>query len=311
VTGFSAAIGGAALFAALAQADVQDATHWYHHEDRHIVLYGNPSYLSDVQLDPNETVMTVALGDPAAWIVARGVAGPGGRIPHIFIKPKPAARDTNLEILTDRHQYMFWLVNDARHYTPRIAFYPTFAGPSRVAAAIPSPSAAPSAVAASVQPIEAPPAAAAAVAVAPEAGAPSPAPSVSPYDDALTPPDESFAPAVAPLAISAASASPIVQRSSPRLSAGHNQYAVSGPIDVSHVGGRTYLTLRDPLRRTPVAITTDAKGRHFPHVRHMGATYAMSGTMPALFVWLFGRERAHATLEARAPISQTFSEVRP
>jgi hypothetical protein len=73
--------------------------------------------------------MTVALGDPGEWIVARGVAGPRGSIPHVFVKPRQDAESTNLEILTDRHEYMFWLVNDAKHYTPRVAFYPPLTMP--------------------------------------------------------------------------------------------------------------------------------------------------------------------------------------
>jgi hypothetical protein len=129
VSAFFTAIGGLALVAAIAQVPVSDTTDWYHEGDRHIVIYGSPLYLTDITLDRNETVMTLALGDPSEWIVARGVAGPHGSIPHVFVKPRQDAESTNLEILTDRHEYMFWLVNDAKHYTPRVAFYPPLTMP--------------------------------------------------------------------------------------------------------------------------------------------------------------------------------------
>ncbi len=297
---FRAAIGGIALAAVLRQVAVADTTGWYHENDRHIVIYGNPRYLTDIELDRNETVMTVALGDPSEWVVARGVGGDHGSVPHVFVKPRQDADKTNLEVLTDRHEYMFWLVNDAKHYTPRVAFYPALTRPRTIAAATPSP---PAAV----------PAATAAAATAAAATA-SPTPQTPPaimHTD-IAPASASALPATsAPVARSGRLPNTggwATVFASASRSCGGTQYLVCGPISVRHDTFRTYLTLRGPLAGKAVAITTDAGGEHFVHAPRYRQTYRIAGIPLTLFVWRRARECAYAALDIPSFRSAAFHE---
>jgi type IV secretion system protein VirB9 len=82
-----------------------------------------PHYVCDITLDAGENVLNMAIGDATRWVIASGSSGPGGTIPHVFVKPTQAGLDTNLVITTSRRVYDVGLrsANDAR--CSRISFF--------------------------------------------------------------------------------------------------------------------------------------------------------------------------------------------
>lgn len=69
-------------------------------------LYAAPERVSDIALQPGESVTSVAAGDTVRWIVGDTTSGSGaGRRTHILVKPSAAGLSTNLVITTDRRVY--------------------------------------------------------------------------------------------------------------------------------------------------------------------------------------------------------------
>lgn len=69
-------------------------------------LYTAPGRVSDIALQPGETLTSVAAGDTARWTVGDTVSGSGeGRRTHLLVKPFAAGLSTNLVIATDRRIY--------------------------------------------------------------------------------------------------------------------------------------------------------------------------------------------------------------
>jgi len=69
-------------------------------------LYAAPELVSDIALQPGETIISVAAGDTARWTVGDTVSGAGDtKRVHILVKPFSAGLTTNLLILTDRRTY--------------------------------------------------------------------------------------------------------------------------------------------------------------------------------------------------------------
>ncbi len=69
-------------------------------------LYAAPERVTDVALQPGETVTAVAAGDTARWTVGDTTSGSGAsRRTHILVKPFSAGLSTNLVITTDRRVY--------------------------------------------------------------------------------------------------------------------------------------------------------------------------------------------------------------
>jgi len=86
-------------------------------------LVCKPQYVCDIALDSGETVLNMAIGDSARWVIAGGKSGPGGATPHVFVKPTELDLDTNLVITTTKHVYdiMLHSANVAPH--PQISFF--------------------------------------------------------------------------------------------------------------------------------------------------------------------------------------------
>ncbi|MDV3470250.1 P-type conjugative transfer protein TrbG [Stenotrophomonas sp. C3(2023)] len=81
----------------------------------------------DVQLQPNERVSSLHLGDSVRWMVEPAVSGNAmGQISqHLVIKPLDAGLDTTLLVTTDRRSYHLRLRSTAKEYLPRVSFvYP-------------------------------------------------------------------------------------------------------------------------------------------------------------------------------------------
>jgi type IV secretion system protein TrbG len=69
-------------------------------------LYAAPGEVSDIALQPGETLVSVAAGDTVRWIIGDTASGSGAaRRTHILVKPSAAALMTNLVIATDRRVY--------------------------------------------------------------------------------------------------------------------------------------------------------------------------------------------------------------
>lgn len=69
-------------------------------------LYAAPERVTDVLLQPGETLVSVASGDTVRWTVGDTTSGSGEtRRTHILVKPFSAGLRTNLVITTDRRAY--------------------------------------------------------------------------------------------------------------------------------------------------------------------------------------------------------------
>jgi type IV secretion system protein TrbG len=75
-------------------------------------LFASPERVSDIALQPGETLISVAAGDTARWIIGDTESGAAeGRQKHILVKPGLAGLETNLVIATDRRTYHLALVS--------------------------------------------------------------------------------------------------------------------------------------------------------------------------------------------------------
>jgi type IV secretion system protein VirB9 len=75
-------------------------------------LFTCPGRVSDIALEPGETMTSVAAGDTVRWIVGNSTSGTAdGRREHVLVKPTAAGLSTNLLILTDRRSYHLDLVS--------------------------------------------------------------------------------------------------------------------------------------------------------------------------------------------------------
>lgn len=69
-------------------------------------LYAAPERVTDIALQPGETVTAVASGDTVRWTVGDTTSGSGEtRRTHILVKPYSAGLKTNLIVATDRRAY--------------------------------------------------------------------------------------------------------------------------------------------------------------------------------------------------------------
>lgn len=69
-------------------------------------LYGAPGQVSDIALQPGETLVSVSAGDTVRWIVGDTSSGSGPTArAHVLVKPIGAGLSTNLMIATDRRTY--------------------------------------------------------------------------------------------------------------------------------------------------------------------------------------------------------------
>lgn len=89
-------------------------------------LYTAPEQVSDIALQPGESLISVAAGDTARWVIGDTASGSGAaRRTHILVKPSAAGLSTNLVIATDRRVYHVELESSARMAMTSIAWtYP-------------------------------------------------------------------------------------------------------------------------------------------------------------------------------------------
>jgi P-type conjugative transfer protein TrbG len=69
-------------------------------------IQASPQRITDIALEPAETLLSVSAGDTTRWIVgdARSGTGPNAQA-HVLVKPNAANLSTNLVIMTDRRVY--------------------------------------------------------------------------------------------------------------------------------------------------------------------------------------------------------------
>ena len=69
-------------------------------------LYTAPQQVSDIALQPGETLSAISAGDTVRWAVGDSSSGTGQtKQIHVLVKPFAAGLSTNLVILTDRRSY--------------------------------------------------------------------------------------------------------------------------------------------------------------------------------------------------------------
>ena len=78
-------------------------------------LYTAPEQVSDIALQAGESLVSVAAGDTARWVIGDTASGSGAaRRTHILVKPSAAGLKTNLVIATDRRVYHVEVESSAR-----------------------------------------------------------------------------------------------------------------------------------------------------------------------------------------------------
>jgi len=69
-------------------------------------LYAAPEQVTDIALQPGETLTSVSAGDTVRWVVGDTSSGLGSaKQVHVLVKPFSAGLKTNLVIMTDRRSY--------------------------------------------------------------------------------------------------------------------------------------------------------------------------------------------------------------
>src|SRR5487761_387451 len=69
-------------------------------------LYAAPEEVSDIALQPGETLISIAAGDTVRWVVGDTTSGAGAtKQIHVLVKPFAPGLKTNLVITTDKRSY--------------------------------------------------------------------------------------------------------------------------------------------------------------------------------------------------------------
>ena len=90
-------------------------------------LYATPQKVSDIGLQPGETLIAISAGDTVRWVVGDTTSGTGAdKQVHILAKPFAAGLKTNLVITTDRRSYHLELESTDHTYMAALSWtYPT------------------------------------------------------------------------------------------------------------------------------------------------------------------------------------------
>lgn len=89
-------------------------------------LYASPGQVSDIALQPGETLVSVSAGDTVRWVVGDTQSGAGAASrAHVLVKPISAGIRTNLMIATDRRTYHLELESTESGYMAALSWrYP-------------------------------------------------------------------------------------------------------------------------------------------------------------------------------------------
>jgi type IV secretion system protein VirB9 len=85
-----------------------------------------PERVTDIALQPGETLVAVASGDTVRWVIGDTTSGSGAeKRTHVLVKPFSAGLATNLVITTDRRSYHIALTSVSRTATAALSWtYP-------------------------------------------------------------------------------------------------------------------------------------------------------------------------------------------
>ncbi|MDC7682133.1 P-type conjugative transfer protein TrbG [Asticcacaulis sp. BYS171W] len=89
-------------------------------------VYSAPDRVTDLMLEPGETVMAISAGDTARWIIGDTKSGEGAGVrTHILIKPHTSGLKTNLVVLTTSRTYHLQLESTPSTYMAAVSWrYP-------------------------------------------------------------------------------------------------------------------------------------------------------------------------------------------
>ncbi|WP_088343836.1 MULTISPECIES: P-type conjugative transfer protein TrbG [Rhodomicrobium] len=89
-------------------------------------LYAAVNQVSDIALEPGETLLSVSSGDTVRWVIGDTQSGAGASArTHILVKPIAADLATNLVIATDRRTYHLELTSTEKTYIASVSWtYP-------------------------------------------------------------------------------------------------------------------------------------------------------------------------------------------
>jgi len=94
-------------------ASFEDATLIYAYEPGALYeLHTNPTFISTILLEPGETLIDIAAGDTARWMVSNTASGIGetGRT-LVMVRPQATGLRTNIVLVTDRRAYLLEAVS--------------------------------------------------------------------------------------------------------------------------------------------------------------------------------------------------------
>lgn len=88
-------------------------------------IYTQLGFITDIRLEPGETLKYVGGGDTARWRIDNAKTGSfGNAVEHIFLKPLQNGISTNIVINTDRRSYQL-IVEAGSAYNPMVSWiYP-------------------------------------------------------------------------------------------------------------------------------------------------------------------------------------------
>ncbi|MFZ2982906.1 MAG: P-type conjugative transfer protein TrbG [Sphingobium sp.] len=98
---------------------VSGAQVYPYNEGMIFLIYTAPGLVTDIALQPGESLIAVASGDTARWLIGDTTSGGGGsglddgKQTHVLVKPFSTGLATNLVITTDRRTYHVRLVSTA------------------------------------------------------------------------------------------------------------------------------------------------------------------------------------------------------
>jgi P-type conjugative transfer protein TrbG len=96
-----------------------------HRQRKPIGVVCQPLFVCDIVLDSGESILAMATGDSARWILSTVMSGPEAQTPHVLVKPTDYGLRTDLIIATGQRVCYLLLLSTRRDYqgTPRL-YYP-------------------------------------------------------------------------------------------------------------------------------------------------------------------------------------------
>ena len=86
-------------------------------------LYASPEEVSDIALQPGETLTAISAGDTVRWVVGDTTSGSGtGKQVHVLVKPFAPGLKSNLVITTDRRSYHLELESTDQTYMAALSW---------------------------------------------------------------------------------------------------------------------------------------------------------------------------------------------